>query len=350
MIVKKPNPLDGLYTVTAKGKTYHYAWRNGPRIEAEFGTTEFLQEFIDARAPTNAMDEGRFGTWVVKYKESDSHSGGKPYKQLSEKTKKNWGPLLDKVRDHFGKLPVRAFDRPSIRKVIKQFLAKWNGKLRAQDLAKQVLSRVCGFMVEEGVLMTNPCEGISNVYSSDRSEIIWTQADIDKFCAAASTEVSHAVLLAALTGMRQSDLLKLTWTQVAGTYIERKTGKSGGKRSALVPIYSALRAFLDTLPKRAVTVLTTTEGKPWKTGFGASFAAAFDRAFGPDKDLHFHDLRGTAVTNFYRAGLTSREIADVMAWSQEDVEKLLDIYCKRDELMLDRIAKMDQFQNARAAR
>jgi integrase len=37
-----------------------------------------------------------------------------------------------------------------------------------------------------------------------------------------------------------------------------------------------------------------------------------------DKDLHFHDLRGTAATRFYIAGLKIREIAEILAWKNED--------------------------------
>ena len=38
-----------------------------------------------------------------------------------------------------------------------------------------------------------------------------------------------------------------------------------------------------------------------------------------DRDLHFHDLRGTAVTKLYSAGLPERVIAEIMAWEEKDV-------------------------------
>jgi integrase len=31
-------------------------------------------------------------------------------------------------------------------------------------------------------------------------------------------------------------------------------------------------------------------------------------------DLHFHDLRGTAATRFYVAGLPERVIAEILGW------------------------------------
>jgi integrase len=146
------------------------------------------------------------------------------------------------------------------------------------DMAKQVLSRVCGFMVSDGALSVNPCEGISNLYSTDRSDIIWTTADLEALCKAASPEIAWAAQLAAQTGLRQGDLLRLPWSRISDLAIETKTAKSGGRRRVVIPISSELRDLLKQIPRRAITVLTNTHGEPWKTGFGASWAAAVARA------------------------------------------------------------------------
>lgn len=344
MATRKQNPMPGLFKVRAKGRTYYYAWRNGPRIEAEFGSKAFLEEFLSHRSPDANLDKSRFGAWVTLYKASDHRRGGRPYKKLSGATKKNWGPMLDKIKAHFGKLPARLFDRPAIKKDIRHFLDRWSDTPRMCDMAKQVLSRVCSFMVAEGALSINPCEGIENAYDSDRSEIIWTADDLDALAKVASPEVMVAARLAAFTGLRQGDLLRLTWSKVGELAITLRTGKSRGRRSALIPMYKGLRDVLATIPKRALTVLTNTNGEPWKTGFGSSWQDALKRAGLDEKDLHFHDLRGTAATNFYRAGFTSQEIADILGWDKEHVERLIDIYVKRDELLLDRIRRLEQFE------
>src|SRR3954463_9601004 len=112
--------LKGVFKVTAKGRTYYYAWRGGPRIQAEFGTKEFLEEFLAARSPESNLDRGKFGAWVALYKASPSKRGkGRAYRDLSDATKRNWAPLLDAAQKHFGPLPVRLFERPQIRKDIR---------------------------------------------------------------------------------------------------------------------------------------------------------------------------------------------------------------------------------------
>ena len=42
--------------------------------------------------------------------------------------------------------------------------------------------------------------------------------------------------------------------------------------------------------------------------------------------LHFHDLRGTAATRFYTAGLHERVIAEIMGWEEEHVAKIIRRY------------------------
>ena len=67
----------------------------------------------------------------------------------------------------------------------------------------QVLSRVLANGVDPtGVLNHNACEGIKRLYSSERSEIIWTDADIEQLKKHSTKEIGHAVDLAAHTGLR----------------------------------------------------------------------------------------------------------------------------------------------------
>lgn len=48
-----------------------------------------------------------------------------------------------------------------------------------------------------------------------------------------------------------------------------------------------------------------------------------------NRDLHFHDLRGTAATNFYLAGLSERVIAEILAWKESEVAKIIRRYVGR---------------------
>ena len=65
---------------------------------------------------------------------------------------------------------------------------------------------------------------------------------------------------------------------------------------------TSLKSALATIPKRSTTILTNSRHRPWKgNGFGTAFNRAKIGAAMADRDLHFHDLRGTAATRFYIA-------------------------------------------------
>ena len=52
-----------------------------------------------------------------------------------------------------------------------------------------------------------------------------------------------------------------------------------------------------------------------------------NRSFGePDRAKHLHDLRGTFVTHLCKAGLTDSQIAEVVAWSPQNVADIRRTY------------------------
>lgn len=334
------NPFKGLHKVKRPGGGhYYYAWRGGPPVAGKYGSPEFVASFAEAHAEHKAPDKSRFGGIVSAYKASDQ------YKALAVSTRKLWGIWLDRIAFKFGDTKIAAFDRPKqIKPIIKEWRDNWGKTPRTADYGMQVLSRVMSFAVEDGLIARNPCEGIKGLYSSNRSEIIWTDADMKQVKAVSAREVGWAVDLAAHTGLRLSDLIRLSWSHVGENEIVMPTGKSGGTKEAVIPLYADLRAVLAHIPKKSPIVLTSARWKrPWtKDGLGSSFNKAKIAAEMQDRNLHFHDLRGTAATKFYLAGLTIREIAEIMAWEEEQVERIIRRYVGRQAATKALIEKLDR--------
>jgi integrase len=336
--------LKGIAKVRAKGHTYYYAWRGGPRLRGEPGTPEFMFSYNEAIEQHRAPDKKRFRYIVTDYKASGD------YKKLAQSTRDQWSKWLDRIADYFGELRIAQFDRPEkIRPVIRRWRNKWADTPRTADYALQVLSRVVAHGVELGKIAGNPCEGIKHLYNNDRSEIIWTDADVTHIKQTCSVEIAHAIDLASHTGLRLGDLVRLSWSHVGEDAIVLTTGKSKHRREAVIPLYGALREVLARIPKRATTILTsskrvprTTTHRPWTVdGFGSSFNKAKIDARMNDQDLHFNDLRGTAATKFYIAGFTMREIAETLAWEEANVEKIIRRYVGRAAAIKARIKKLE---------
>lgn len=324
--------LTTLYRVKAKGRVYFYAWRGkgAPRLLCEPGTPAFIEEYAAALATRKQGDKTLLSGLVARYKASDD------YLNLSDKTRESWLPWLDRIQIHFGELRLLQFDRSQMTPVIRKWRDGFKATPRSADMALQVFSRLLTFGQEEGRLSINVVTKIPRIYSVDRSGIIWTDDDLAELEKFAGKEVMWAARLAIFTGLRQGDLLRLSWSHVSEHAIEVRTRKTG--TTALIPMHAELKTLLAAIPRRSPVILTNSDKRPWRGGFGSSWNKAITKA-GIDK--HFHDLRGTAATKLYLADLTIREIAQIMGWSERQVEAIIDRYVKRDELLKDRIRRMD---------
>jgi integrase len=331
--------LKGVAKFRAKGRTYYYAWRGGPRLRGEPGSPEFMASYNEAVESRRAPDTSRFKSLVVLYRASPA------YEDLADSTRKNWSPWLDRIAGYFGELRIAQFDRPEkIRPIIRRWRNGWEDRPRTADYGMQVLSRVLSYAVDPlGKIASNPCEGIKWLYSGDRSEIIWTDSDIATFERTCSSEIADAVDLASHTGLRRGDALRVSWSHVGEDAIIFATGKSRGRREAIIPLYDGLRAVLARIPKRSTTILTNSRGRPWTAdGFGSAFDRAKKAAGMAERDLHFHDLRGTAATKFYIAGLSIRVIAEILAWSEDQVDRIIRHYVGRTAATREAIRQLNE--------
>lgn len=344
--------LKGVAKTSAKGRTYYYAWRGGPRLRGAPGTPEFHKSYDESIADRRTPDASRFKALVVAYKASPD------YAKLAYTTKRIWSRWLDRITDYFGDLRIAQFDRAEkIRPIIRRWRNQWANQPRTADYAVQVLSRVLSHAVEEGKIAGNSCEGVKQLYRNDRSEIIWTDTDITQLKQAGGsrkingkltqlpcpTAIALAVDLAANTGLRLSDLLKLSWSHIGEDAITLSTGKSRGRREAIIPLYDTLRDVLARIPKHSTVILTNQRHRPWTAnGFGTAFSRAKIAAGMHDRDLHFHDLRGTAATKFYIAGLSIRVIAEMLAWSEDQVERIIRRYVGRSAATQEAIRQLNR--------
>ena len=329
--------LKGVAKVVAKGRTYYYAWRGGPRLKGRSGSPEFIASYAEALASRKTSKDGTIRALVADYRSSAA------YKDLADSTRKIWARWLDRIVERFGDYRVRLFDHPDkIRPIIRKWRDRWSDQPRSADYALQVLSRVMSHAVDLDKIKANPCAGIKSVYKNNRAEIIWSDEDLAAFKAKASPEVWWCVNLAAHTGLRAGDLKRLCWTHIGEDEIVIPTSKSGGAATAFVPLYEELRAVLAAIPKRAATVLTNEKHRPWKDGVnGTSFRNVRDAVL-PGRDLHFHDLRGTAATRFKAAGLDNRDIAELMGWEEATVERIIHRYVGRKAHVDSLIKKLNR--------
>lgn len=341
--------LKGLASATKKladGRkvTYYYAWRGGPRLKGESGTPEFIASYNDAVATRRVAPSGTLNGLIDVYLDTDE------YRVLRPKSKNGYNRQIKRIREKFGTMPLAAVEDRRARGMFKEWRdERAKESEREADYAWMVLARILSVAKDRGKITVNQCEKGGHVYASNRAHIIWTAADIEQFCKAASSVIQLALLLALWTGQRLGDLLAITWSAYDGTYIhlEQSKGRRRGKPGprVTIPVGKVLKAALDKAKRSAstTTILCTSQNTPWtEDGFQSSWGKAYKRA-GLAPGLHFHDLRGTAVTRLALAGCTVPQIAAITGHSLKDVEEILDAHYLggRIELAEQAIEKYD---------
>jgi integrase len=306
-------------------KTYWYAWKGGPRIDAEPGTPEFVHLYGEAITAKVKKSAETFSSLIDYFRDQSEYTG------LGDESKRAYDQYLKLIDAKFGSMPIGALEDRRARGDFKAFRNTFVDTPRKADYLWTTIARVLSVAKDHGKISVNVCERGGRLYDADRSEIIWTADDIREFCSVASAELQAAMLLALWTGQRQGDLLRLTWKAYDGRYIRLRQSKArrGKGRRVTIPVGPPLKAVLDAALKErnrsAVTILTNSRGAPWtEDGFRTSWDKAFRKT--SLKDLHFHDLRGTAVTRLALSNCSVPEIASITGHSMTTVQQILDAH------------------------
>lgn len=344
--------LTGLHTATkrlADGRhcIYAYAFRGGRMIakgvgndlatarkalETEMGKPATLRKLEEARRAPSEYKSRHYVEGLV-----TAFLASPEYARLKPSTKTAYRTYLDAFRKRFPDFKVEWFERDAIVDLI-----EWRDELgahpRKADYTMQAVSRLFGWARGKAYTQANPTKDIESLHRANRSEIIWTDADLERLFDHCSRDLRHAVELAALTGLRLGDLVKLTWADVGQESITVRTSKR--ETRVVIPLIDETKALIERIGRRDVgVVLTNTRGKPWTSdGLKTSFLKA--KAAAGIEGLRFHDLRGTAATRFKLFRLSDERIASIMGWSRESVQALMLRYVSADAVAVDMLREI----------
>lgn len=318
----------GVHTVRKKladgsVKTYSYAWRGGPAIAAAPGTKEFAREYLRLTKDRDEKlaAERRTLKWLFReYRKSPAFTG------LRAVTRSDYERHILEIETEFHDLPLSAISETGMRSEFLAFRDRYKDTPRRADLMMAVLRRAISFAMDRELVTRNPLDRLEELAKGTRSESIWSDGQMSAFLAVAPAYMRRALMLAAWTGQRQGDLLRLKWDAYDGTHIYLVQSKTG--RHVRVKVSGELKPILDAAraenAKRSVpstTILTNGSGLPWRSGFKSQWRKTVEKA--KVSGVTFHDLRGTFCTLAYRAGSSFKEIAEVSGHSEMEAERII---------------------------
>ncbi len=304
-----------------------YAWRGGPSIlhavahptaierEVAKQQAEAARRFHKLTASAEKAAEGYLSGLVTAYLASPEFAG------LGERTRRDRKKHLLTARDDLGDMPLAAL--PAARTEFIEWRNRYADRPRTADHYLDAVAGLLSWARDQGRITADPLAKWPRLYRVDRSEVIWEPQEIEAICAKAEPDLRRAILLAVSTGLRQADLLGLSWADVKGDDIVRLTRKR--KRIVRIPITADARAVLDACAKDSVRVLVR-DGQPWKVStLEKRFSLARKAAAEKTPSLatkRWHDFRGTFATSLIAAGVDPAIVDGIMGWAKGSSEQM----------------------------
>lgn len=217
--------------------------------------------------------------------------------------------------------------RPAL---VQAFLDALQGRPGKQQAAKAALVQLEKWAIVRDLLPRPITTGVETE-KPQGGHVPWDDSHVAVAERHARPDLARFITLAANTGQRRSDLIRMTpndleeFDGIDGIkVIQKKTG-----REVWVPITSPLRAAMATWERRPGPYLTRPDGRAWG-GKMVYSAWVYERDHNPELAAHkeaglvLHGLRATACVRLRRSGAGVPLIADMVGMSVEMVAR----YCR----------------------
>jgi integrase len=216
------------------------------------------------------------------------------------------------------------------------------------DKLIDTLKGLLGWAHERAKLRENRALGMAHLTSSkgERANIVWTEDDEALVSAEFPVSLQQAFRFALYSAVRQADMCALRWSQFRDGWLSFTPSKTSASSAVDVhlPVVALppFAALMDELSHGTEFILTTEEGQPWNpVNLRARWRAAMARKM-PGRDLHWHDIRGTALSRMADAGCTDAERAAISGHSLGG-GKLADYTARSKQLALNAYLKWGRY-------
>lgn len=304
--------VKGIKKVRSKGRIYFYHRKSGKRLCAEYGTLAFAEEVrkLDEAKPALKELSGTFGAAVEQYKHSPE------FARLAGRTRTDYEKILHWL-SRMNDVPIGQITTPDIVKV--RDAATRERQYRFANYVLTVFSIIFKFARLRGMCPDNPARNVPRIPRPKRKPKAnrpWRDDEVRAALTVSTPVMRAAICLAAFQGLRQGDVLSLTWNQVDGGHIDRRQNKTDDP--IWQPLHSETVKALAAIDRRAALVITTERRTvDIHTGYTESgFRSMFFRLVKNlekegkiDSGLTFHGLRHTFATALADHGEDDKTIA-----------------------------------------
>lgn len=256
------------------------------------------------------------------------------------------------LEDELGWMTKSDIQRREARDEFYRVRDKYAAKIHKADKLVDTLKTLLAWAYERNRIEVNHAQGITHLGSTKRTrtENIWTEDHQAIVAASFPTALYQAFQFALWSAMRQADMCELRWANLSDDgWLSFKPSKTARTTGVIVhlPVF-ALTPFRDLIAglNRGTEYMLTSEtnGVPLSAvNLRTRWRIAFAKSDLKGEDLHWHDIRGTAVTQMFNAGCTEAEVASITGHVLGGDSSLAAYAARSRRLALNAYQKLDRF-------
>ena len=305
--------MTGIKRVRAKGRSYYYHRKTRTRLPGEPRSPEFMAALEGAERSACVEPEaapGTLGALIRDYRTAPEFTG------LAPRTRGDYHKVFDYLQGGDA-TPIPAIDGASIY-ALRDKAHRQRGR-RFGNYVVQVLRLLFKWGRRRGKVESNPAADVELIKRPRGAPAVnrpWTDAEIAAVLDAAAAELRVAIALGAYLGLREADMLAVTWRAYDGSAFEIRQAKTGA--GLWLPAHRDLRAVLDAAPSKgkSTQIVVGQKGRPLtQSGFQTRFFGLIKKlrdAGTIGAGLSFHGLRHTVGKKLAESGCDTRTIAAVL--------------------------------------
>lgn len=285
---------------------YYYRRRGFPSVAlpGKPGSVEFGKAYEAAakggrrKIGEDRIIPGSFSALIADYYETAQ------YQNLAEITKKTYRNVLERFREAFGQMPVKAMTPASLDELLE-------ATPKNRETVRKVLRLVLKLAVRRGQIKVSPMDGLRLPRKAQQGFHPWSEGEIAAYEAHWPSGSRERLALALLlyTAQRRADVVTLGRQHVRDGKIHVVQSKTGARLG--ITMHRALVAELAHVAPAQLIFLQTQYGKPFSPAGFTNWFRGNVKAAGLPARCAPHGLRKAACRRLAEAGCTPSQIMAV---------------------------------------